>query len=60
MKLFISNHKLHIEIGRYRRPKLQREERLCKFSTLNDIEAEMLLQCDCTLYNDQRLKFMQN
>ena len=60
MKLYISNHKLLIETGRHCRPKLPREERLCKFCPLNEIEDEMHLLFSCTLYNDRRVKFMKD
>ena len=60
MKLYISNHKLLIETGRHCRPKLPREERLCKFCPLNEMENEMHLLFSCTLYNDRRLTFMKD
>ena len=60
MKLYISNHKLLIETGRHCRPKLPREERLCKFCPLNKIEDEMHLLFICNLYNDRRLTFMKD
>lgn len=56
-KLRISNHSLRIETGRHCRPQLQREQRLCTFCHLNDIEDELHFLLHCTLYNDLRSTF---
>ena len=37
-KFRLSSHKLNIERGRYSRPKVAREERICKFC--NEVESE--------------------
>jgi len=46
-KFRISNHKLAIETGRYGKPKIQVDQRLCIFCNHKEIETEkhMLLKC---------------
>ena len=44
MKFCISNHNLYIEVGRHCKPKVPREERLCKVCVQNEIEDEIHLQ----------------
>ena len=49
-KLRISNHCLNIEVGRYKKPPIPREERLCTFCLANNIkslhnEAHFILIC---------------
>ena len=53
-KLRISSHPLRIESGRYCRPPLPRESRICQYCNLGVVEDEEHFLIDCTLYNDER------
>ena len=53
-KLRTSTHKLHIETGRYTRPKTPRNERTCNFCSQIETESHFLLFC--VKYKSQRLK----
>ena len=48
MKFCISNHNLRIEVGRHCKPKVPREERLCKVCVQNEIEDEIHFLFHCT------------
>ena len=50
IKFCISNHNLCIEVGRHCKPKVPREERLCKVCVQNEIEDEIHLLFHCTKY----------
>ena len=50
MKFCISNHNLCIEVGRHCKPKVPREERLCKVCVQNEIEDEIHLLFHYTKY----------
>lgn len=58
-KFKTSNHVLFVETGRYCRPVLPRENRLCKFCNLNEVEDEVHLLFCCSLYSDLRQTFFQ-
>ena len=53
-KLKTSNHSLLVETGRYCRPILPRENRICKFCRTNDIEDEIHLLFECQMYSELR------
>ncbi len=53
-KLRISAHRLNIETGRYVRPPLPPEERLCLCCNTNSVENEMHFVLDCPLYTPER------
>ena len=54
----ISNHNLCIEVGRHCKPKVPREERLCKVCVQNEIEDEIHLLFHCTKYEYIRKQFI--
>ena len=45
---------LHIETGRYSKPKVPLNERICKFCSQNAIEDEIHFLMDCDFYSDIR------
>ena len=51
-RLRISNHRLMVEVGRYQKPYLPREKRLCSFGA--DIEDEFHFLFQCPLLIDTR------
>ena len=54
-KLRISSHPLEIEKGRYSRPKVPAENRLCKFCNSSIVETEKHFLLECTLYDKIRI-----
>ena len=58
VKLRISNHSLLIETKRYCSFKVPREQRICQFCKLNEVEDEMHFLFRCTAYTDIRNTFM--
>ena len=56
-KFRLSDHKLEIEIGRYHRPKLKPDERLCQ--VCDAIEDEMHCLMSCKLKQDLRFQFFK-
>ena len=57
-KIRISAHNLMIESGRYKKPKpLPREDRLCKFCNLNEVENEIHFITRCLKYDSEREEF---
>ena len=42
----LSCHKLHVETGRYKTPKVERHQRLCKMCGILEDEHHALLVCD--------------
>ena len=52
-KLLVSSHTLHVETGRWMRPKTDLSDRKC-FKCLNKIEDEFHFFFECTLYSDIR------
>ena len=49
-RLDISSHSLAIETGRHSKPKIEKENRLCNFCYLNEVEDEQCFLLRCTLY----------
>ena len=58
-KFRTSNHSLLIETGKYCRPILPREKRICKFCKNDETEHEPHLLFKCSLYADVREIFFQ-
>ena len=58
VKLQISNHSLPIETKRYSRPKIPRENRICEFCHLKEVEDETHLLFYCSRYTIFRDTFM--
>ena len=53
-RLRVSSHNLLIEQGRHSRPVVPRNERLCKFCPLNEIDDEIHFLMTCTFHSDER------
>ena len=53
----VSSHKLNIERGRYSRPKVPREERICKFC--NEVESESHFILFCKTYDTFRDRLLK-
>ena len=53
-QLRVSSHNLLIEQGRHSRPVVPRNERLCKFCHLNEIDDEIHFLMTCTFHSDER------
>ena len=53
-RLRFSSHNLLIEQGRHSRPVVPRNERLCKFCPLNEIDDEIHFLMTCTFHSDER------
>ena len=51
----LSCHKLHVETGRYKKPKVERNQRLCKMCGVVEDEHHALLVCDA--HHAVRIKF---
>ena len=59
-KLRISAHNLLIETGRFSKGRiLPREERICRFCSINAIENEFHFLTQCSLYNSERVKLFE-
>ena len=58
VKLRISNHSLLVETKRYSRPKILRENRICEFCHLNEVEDETHLLFYCPQHTTFRGTFM--
>ena len=56
-KLLVSSHPLHVETGRWMRPKTEISDRKC-FKCPNKIEDEFHFFFECTLYSDIRMKLI--
>jgi exonuclease III len=56
-RLRISNHKLHIEIGRYKRPYLPREERICELCA-GEVEDEAHFLFNCSVLTNIREEYL--
>ena len=56
-KFRLSSHKLNIERGRYSRPKVPREERICKFC--NEVESESHFILFCKTYDSFRDRLLK-
>ncbi len=48
-KFRISSHNLHIETGRYERPKLEPHQRLCIYCDMQTVENEFHFLLECPL-----------
>ena len=59
-RLRTSCHKLHIERGRYTRPKTDIENRICSHCDGNCIEDEEHFINKCTRYNELRHNFFES
>lgn len=60
-KLRISAHQLHIETGRYTRPrKTPLDERICHYCNGGHIESEQHFILSCSFYLDERNSFFSN
>ena len=53
-RLRVSSHNLLKEQGRHSRPVVPRNERLCKFCPLNEIDDEIHSLMTCTFHSDKR------
>ena len=49
-KLRLSNHSLNIEAGRYKKPKIPREQRICFLCNLSKVETESHFLFECPAY----------
>ena len=58
-KLRISAHPLRIESGRYCRPPLPPEQRVCQYCDSDAVENEEHFLLDCSLYTDERGELLQ-
>ena len=56
-KLRISAHQLLIELGMYKKNKLQRDERTCKKCDTGNVEDEFHFLFECSNYNIERRDF---
>ena len=56
-RLIVSSHALHIESGRWKRPKLPSHMRYC-FACTGKVEDEYHLLLECSLYSDIRSRFI--
>ena len=52
----LSSHNLYIETGRWQRPKIPPEDRICP-SCINGVEDEIHVFVQCQRYNDLRVPF---
>ena len=58
-KFRTSNHKLAVEILRYKRPVIQREQKFCEFCNRGEVEDENHIIFSCKTYKDIRETFFQ-
>lgn len=58
-KLRISNHCLAIETGRYTRPSIPLENRLCGHCSNNEVESEQHMLLHCPLYSHLRTELLE-
>ena len=59
-KLRTSSHSLEIEVGRYFRPKIPRERRICKQCNLGEVEDELHHLLKCTFFREIRTSHLLN
>ena len=59
LNVIMHNHKLAVEILRYKRPVIPREQRLCEFCNQNEIEDKNHIIFSCKAYKDIRETFFQ-
>ena len=55
----MSSHKFMVERGRWRRPKINYNERLCTLCTEHDIEDEYHIVLKCEYFKDIREKYIK-
>ena len=58
VRLRLSSHSLRIESGRYGQNRISRNERICQFCSIGDIEDEYHFVLVCTMYNELRVKYI--
>ena len=58
-KFRTSNHKLAVEILRYKRPVIPREKRFCEFCNRDEVEDKNYIIFSCKTYKDIRETFFQ-
>ena len=58
-RLRMSAHRLAIETGRHVKPKISKEERICKNCALEEVEDELHFLLKCPLYCQQRTILMR-
>ena len=58
-KLRLSSHELMIEKGRYTKPKVPAEKRLCKCCTTGSVENEMHFLLECPAFSLERCYLLQ-
>ena len=58
-RLRMSAHTLAIETGRHSKPKIAKEDRLCKYCDLNEVEDEQHFLLRCTLYETLRRNLLK-
>ena len=56
----MSSHTLAIETGRHAKPKIDKEERKCRYCNLDDVEDEKHFLLKCPLYNEERLSLFNS
>ena len=57
-KFWISAHSLAIEKGRYSRPRICPEDRICIYCSSNEVEDESHVLNICTAYDNERKDFI--
>jgi len=59
LRLRVASHSLRIQTGRYGNDRLPRNERICVYFDLNDIDDELHLLLKCPCLNNLRQTFDQ-
>ena len=54
VRLRVSSHSLRLQTGRYGVNRTPRNERICVYCNLNDIDDELHFLCKCPCFNDLR------
>ncbi len=55
----ISSHNLRIETGRYTRPKIPVNQRMCIYCTSQTVETESHFLLECSLFIKERMDFLE-
>ncbi len=55
----ISSHNLRIETGRYTRPKIPVNQRMCIYCTFQAVETESHFLVECSLFIKERMEFLE-
>ena len=58
-KFRTSNHKLRIEIGRFGKNRVDRDQRLCEHCTMGVVENESHFLLECPYYRFERYDFLR-